>query len=280
MTGFVFVHGAWHNQNTWDEITSRLRKNGHVAMALDLPGAGQNARSPASFSNRPLDPTAFEIEPSPNASVTQEERTDAVIAAIRAVNAQAGGEAILVGHSLGGLTLSQVTEAIPDEISAVVYITAFLLPPGMPGIAMIQHPLMERAMVPGLLQADPEQVGALRIDTASDDPDYRSRVKECFYGDVDTATFDRMAEGFHCDEPIGVCLVPSPVTAENFGRVPRHYVECTQDNAITIEAQREMINFVDATIGGATKVHSFDTSHSPFSAKPDELAALLDGIGR
>lgn len=278
MAGFVLVHGAWHNSETWDAVADRLRADGHVVQAIDLPGAGPHARHPAAFTQRPLDPAAFATEPSPNAAVTQEARTAATIAAVQAVNAQTGGKAVLVGHSLGGITLSPVAEAAPEALSALVYLTAFMLPPGMPAIAMIQHPLMAEAMVPSLLMADPEQVGALRLDTRSADPDYRARLKECFYGDVDDATFDRLAAHFHCDEPVGVCVVPSPITAQNFGRVPRHYITCSQDRAITLAAQQAMVGMVDAAVGGTTRVHGLDSSHSPFCAMPDRLAAVLSAI--
>lgn len=279
MTAFLLVHGAWHNSETWDEVAAQLRAKGHLVRAIDLPGAGDNARLPASFGVRPLDPAAFGAEPSPNAGVTQEERTTATIEAVRALNAETGGKVVLVGHSLGGITVSPVAETIPDELSAAVYVTAYLLPPGMPAIAMIQHPSMVEAIVPTLLMADPKQIGALRIDTGTQDAEYRARLKECFYGDVDDATFDRLATSFHCDEPMGVCVVPSPITAANFGRVPRHYVHCAQDRAITASGQQEMVRLTDEAMGNATVVHRLNSSHSPFNSMPDKLTALLDSIG-
>jgi pimeloyl-ACP methyl ester carboxylesterase len=94
--GFIFVHGAWHNAGTWKHVIPRLEAEGYVARALDLPGAGANAKLPVAYSRRPLDAAAFASEPSPNAGVTQEERTRAVIAAIEAL----GRPAVLVGIRL------------------------------------------------------------------------------------------------------------------------------------------------------------------------------------
>jgi pimeloyl-ACP methyl ester carboxylesterase len=71
---------------------------------------------------------------------------------------------VLVGHSLGGLTVSAVAEAIPERVSAVVYLTAFLLPSGMTAHAMIEHPTMADSVVPSLFLADPGLVQAMRID--------------------------------------------------------------------------------------------------------------------
>ena len=68
---------------------------------IDLPGSGTNAASPVSFSARPFDPAAFATEPSPNAGVTQEDRTAAAIEAVKAAAAQGNGKVVLAGHSLG-----------------------------------------------------------------------------------------------------------------------------------------------------------------------------------
>ena len=91
---FLFVHGAWHNHQTWDRVLPLLTAQGYRARAIDLPGAGRNAKLPASFSQRPLDPAAFATEPSPNAGVTQAERTAAVIAEIDALVAMSYSSAI------------------------------------------------------------------------------------------------------------------------------------------------------------------------------------------
>ncbi|MDF0602376.1 alpha/beta fold hydrolase [Psychromarinibacter sp. C21-152] len=274
-SGYVLVHGAWHDRHTWEAVVPPMRAAGRDVAVLDLPGAGETAAVPESYRRRPLDMAAFASEPSPNAGVTQDQRTDAVIAALRDVNARTGGRAVLVGHSLGGLTVSHVAERVPEELSAAVYLTAFLLAPGVPAVEMIGHPLMARALVPSLFLADPEQVGALRIDPASEDPDYVERMRLAYAGDVTPEAFAQALRHFHPDEPAQVALVPSPVTAERFGCVPRHYVECTGDRAITIEGQREMVARMDREIGGATQVHTLGAAHSPFLSLPREVASLL-----
>ena len=277
--GYVFIHGAWHNSGTWSELKPRLEKEGHVFNAVDLPGAGPHAFQPDSLTRRPFDRDAFATEPSPNADITQRMRTDAVIDVVRKTNSLTGGKAVLVGHSLGGLTVSNVAEEIPDEVGAAVYLTAMLLPHGMPARAMSKQESMADEMIPPLLCASPRVVGALRLNTRSEDPDYRARMKECFYGDVDQETFDRLIKSLHCDEPAQVTGEPSPITAGNFGSVPRHYIECTEDRAIPIEGQRFMVEAVDNALGSKTSIYTLHTSHSPFASKPDELSEILLGIG-
>lgn len=275
---FVFVHGAWHNKSTWDLVTDELVERGYATATLDLPGAGEHAKKPDSFSKRPLDPAAFGTEPSPNAGVTQEHRTAAVAKAIDAVKDHGNGQVVLVGHSLGGLTISPVTEQMPEDVAAVVYLTAFMLPPGMVAGEIIGHETMAEAMVPSLFMADPEVVGAMRMDTASDDAAYVARAKEAFYADVDDATFAKVMSGLHPDEPAQVAGVPSAVTKDRFGTVDRHYIRCTEDRAISIAGQDHMIAETDAWAGTTTTTHTMAASHSPFLSDVNGLCDILVSI--
>jgi pimeloyl-ACP methyl ester carboxylesterase len=275
---FVFVHGAWHGAATWSKVLPALQAAGYGCHAVDLPGAGRNARFPDAFSKRPLDPGAFATEGSPNACVTQGERTDSTVAVVKAAAAEGNGKVVLVGHSLGGITVSPVAEAVPELLQAVVYLTAFMLPPGMPAIAMIQHETLAEALVPQLFLADPQTVGALRMDMQSADPVYSATLKEAFYGDVNEEAFEAFRQSLHCDEPVGVTLVPSPVTSERFGTVPRHYIRCAEDRAITAGGQDFMIAAVDGALGNKTSVHRLDASHSPFLSMPERVSEILLGI--
>jgi pimeloyl-ACP methyl ester carboxylesterase len=273
---FVFVHGAWHDAATWSLVTPLLEARGHVVRALDLPGAGRNAKAPRSYERRPLDLAAFAIEPSPNADVGQEDRTRAVTALIEKVAREDDERpVVLVGHSLGGLTVSAVVEAIPERVCAVVYLAAFLLPPGMTPRAMKEHPTMEGSLFPSLLLADPELVRARRIDPRSDRPDYRRQVKSILYDDVSDADFRVALSHLHCDEPLGVMLNPTLVTPACFGRIPRHFIRCLNDKAMPIAAQDFMIGAIDERAYGPTHTHTLATSHSPFYAQPSALADIL-----
>lgn len=275
---FVLVHGAWHGGACWDRVKAALEAAGHAVLAPDLPGAGADAQSPKSFAQRPLDPAAFGTEPSPNAGVTQDARTQAILDAVEQASGLGNGKVIVVGHSLGGITLSPVSEAAPDKVSAAVYLCAFMLPPGMPAVAMILSEIMSDALVPPLFMADPEQVGALRVDVASEDTDYLRGLRQAFYGDLSDADFAEARSGLHCDEPVAVAAVPSGITPERFGRVPRHYIRCTEDRAIPLAGQDHMIREVDAAMGNTTRVHTLAASHSPFYSQPTQLAALLRDI--
>jgi pimeloyl-ACP methyl ester carboxylesterase len=276
---FVLVHGGWHNHSAWDKVTPILEANGFAALTLDLPGAGANAIEPASLALRPFDPAAFAAERSPVAGVTQEERTQAVVALVREAASLSERKVILVGHSAGGMTISAVAEQVPNRLLAVVYLAGFLVPNGMPLLAMLQHETLSSALAPRLFVGDPAAIGATRIHAGSTDQAYRSRLKAAFYGDVSEPEFAQAASRLHCDESNAGALAPSQITPQRFGAVPRHYIRCTQDRAIPLAGQDHMIARVDAAIGGKTITHTLESSHSPFLSQPAALAKILIDIG-
>jgi pimeloyl-ACP methyl ester carboxylesterase len=274
---FIFVHGGWVDSSIWRYVIPLLEAHGHVARALDLPGSGRRAKTPLAFGKRPLDAAAFATEPSPN-TVEQNERTQAVVALVEGTARETGGPVVLVGQSLGGLTLTAVAEAIPDRLRAIVYISAFLQSPGTPAIALLQHESNAGSLVPPLFLADPRVVGASRIDPRSDDAEYRARVRNALCADASEADFSSAFAGATCDEPVGIMLIPAQITAERFGRVPRHYVRCLADQALKIEAQDYMIAAVDSALKSQTHTHTLASSHFPFYSQPKALAEILRGI--
>ena len=260
---FIFVHGGWVDNSIWRSVISLLEARGRTARALDLPGSGAFAKAPISYGRRPLDAAAFATEPSPNAAVTQKERTQAVVALAEETAKETGGPVILVGQSLGGLTVTAAAEAIPDQLHAIVYVSGFLQSPGATAIALMQHETMAGAQVPSLFVADPQAVGACRIDPRSDNAEYRARMKNALAGDVSEADFWSALATANCDEPAGVLLVPAHITAERFGRVPRHYVRCLEDRAIPLKGQDFMIAAADSALGGQNS--HLHAARQPFS---------------
>jgi pimeloyl-ACP methyl ester carboxylesterase len=274
---FVLIHGAWHNHSTWDRVTPILKANGFAVLNPDLPGAGVNAIAPTSLRCSPFDAAAFAAERSPAAGVTQAQRTQAVVALVKEA-ASLGGRVILVGHSAGGMTISAVAEQVPNLLLAVVYLAGFMVPNGMPLLAMLQHETLSSALAPGLFVGDPVAIGATRIHAGSTDEAYRSLLKAAFYGDVAESEFSQAASQLHCDESNAGALAPSEITPGKFGTVPRHYIRCTQDRAIPLSGQDHMIATVDDAIGGKTTIHTLDSSHSPFLSQPAALSRILIDI--
>jgi pimeloyl-ACP methyl ester carboxylesterase len=271
----VLVHGGWHSHSAWDKVTPILKASGFAALTIDLPGAAVNATAPTSLGLRPFDPAAFAVERSPVAGVTQEERTQAVVTLVKKAATLSDGKVILVGHSAGGMTISAVAEQVPNLLLALVYLAGFMLPNGMPLLAMLQHETLSSALAPGLFVGDPAAIGATRINVASTDEAYRSLLKAAFYGDASESEFAHAASQLHCDEPNAGAVARSEITPGRFGTVPRHYIRCTQDRAIPLTGQDHMIAVVDGAIGGKTITHTLESSHSPFLSQPATLSKIL-----
>ncbi|GIT02304.1 MAG: hypothetical protein CM1200mP27_09290 [Chloroflexota bacterium] len=108
MTTFVLVHGASHGSWCWDKVVPLLAAQGHEAIAVDLPGNTYGE---------------FDI---PVGEVTLQSYVNHVCKVLDGLDEPA----VLVGHSLGGLTITQSAEWRPDKVSTLVYLTALLLEDG------------------------------------------------------------------------------------------------------------------------------------------------------
>lgn len=236
MSTFVLVHGSWHGAWNWHKIVPRLEAAGHRAIAIDLPGHGRDRR--------------------PVGSVTL---ADCVGAVCDAVDAQVD-PVVLVGHSRSGIVISQAAEERPDRVKRLVYLAAFLVPHGR---AMLPYALRDREslVLPNVTMNEAEGSHMLREEA------YRAALyADCSDEDIALCT------ALLTPEPNAPASTPLRLTPERFGRVPRTYIECTQDRAVSIRAQREMHAALPCD------VITMEASHSPFFSKPDELARHLAAL--
>jgi pimeloyl-ACP methyl ester carboxylesterase len=243
MARYLLIHGAWHGGWCWEDVAPRLRAMGHVVLAPDLPGMGADA---ASGHVATLDEWAMFVA---------------------GMAAGAKEPAILVGHSRGGIVISRAAElAPPGAIAQLVYLTAIMAPPGA-------------TMGEAFAMAGEGRVGhaAGSITVAQDgrtslwhDPQTATRA---FYGacppDRAAAAFARLSP-----EPTSMRDAPVLLSPERYGAVPRHYIFCDRDEAVVPELQRAMV------AAQPCPTSTLDTDHSPFYSTPDQLAAMLDEIGR
>ncbi len=276
---FVLVHGAWHNASTYTLVIQHLAQLGHAAVALDLPGHGLDARLPASWHRRPFDETAFATEVSPVAATTLADYAARTIAVIDQVRALGYEKVVLVGHSMGGVTITQVAEMVPTKLLKLVYLTAFLPPNGASGLTAALLPEGATNQVPPLWLADPAVIGAMRIDFDSPDATYQAKIKQAFYGDVSDDAFAAMGNMLVPDDAAAPTATPITRTSTNWGSVERHYIKCLRDNAMPQPLAQKMVDIADQEFPSRkTILHTMDTSHSPFLSQPQALAQLLASI--
>ncbi|MGQ4554619.1 alpha/beta fold hydrolase [Halobellus sp. GM3] len=237
MTTFVLVHGSWHGAWCWYRLTPVLRGDGHEVVTPELPGHG--------------------ISTADSAAVTFEDYVDCVRGAVES----APGDVVLVGHSMGGHVITQAAEHCADALESVVYLSAFLPADGQALTDLDIAPY--GSVVPDYITVDADR-GVVEFDERG--------AAEAFYHDC-SAEVVTLGRSLLRPEPADPRTVPVDLTAENYGRVPRVYVESTADRALPIEFQRSMHEAV-----ACERVYSLDTSHSPFFSKPSALAGILSEI--
>jgi len=273
---FVLVHGAWHGAWCWSPVVDRLSAAGFNAVALDLPGHGVDAKFPVGYLDLPQDAAKLAVASSPLAALDAEAYRRHITVAIEGLAANGSGPVILVGHSLGGVTLNTVAEASPELVRRLVYLTA-LMPIAKPAAgAYFGDPEMASSKALPLFIGDPAKTGAVRFNHRSTDPSFKTAAKAAFYADVSDEQFAAVANFLTPDEPAAVFGGSAKVSVERWGRIPRTYVRCTEDQAIPIAAQDRFIAEADAfTPNNRTTVKTLRSSHSPFISQPAALVALL-----
>ncbi|MBV8887299.1 MAG: alpha/beta fold hydrolase [Chroococcidiopsidaceae cyanobacterium CP_BM_RX_35] len=279
-TIFVLIHGAWHGAWCYEKVAAVIKLQGYPVVARDLPGHGLLAKFPTSYFNRPLPlPGDFNTELSPVASVSLDDYVQQVSNIVDEL-AKQGSKVILVGHSIAGIILNAVGEKLgPELIQRLVYLTAFMPVSNSPITEILTRASQADNKVLPLLLADPAQVGALRIDFHSVAPAYLSLAKAAFYADISEEDFRAIANLLTPDTPAQPFNALVELSRTRWGRIPRTYIQCTQDYAIRPATQAQMIADIDAfTPGNPTQLLSLNSSHSPFFSQPKTLVNALIGL--
>jgi pimeloyl-ACP methyl ester carboxylesterase len=226
VTTFGLVHGAWHTGWCWARVGDELAARGHRAVAMDLPGADKAAGC--------------------------REYAAAVVAALDG----AGDDVVLVGHSLGGLTIPVVATMRP-----------------------VRHLVFVNAMLP--------RVGASIDDQLADEPEMvRPGLGAGQVRHDDGATSWR-PEAAVCvlypDAPPALARAAAARLRRQYWRPTRETTPLTEwpDSPVT-----SVISAGDAVIDPGwshrvgrdrlrARIVDLPGDHSPFLARPGELADIL-----
>ncbi|BEU21200.1 alpha/beta fold hydrolase [Paraburkholderia terrae] len=275
---FVFVHGAWHGGWCWSEVIRLLSQQGYTGITLDLPGHGLRAEFPSAYTATPQNTAGLSTEVSPLASIRLIEYRDHVLGVIRGLVENGTGPVILVGHSLGGVTLNAVAEAQPALIRRLVYLTAFV-PVAKPTVLdYLSQPNFVASQLPALFFGNPASLGAARINPNSPDPTYIASMRQALYLDVQDSVVAAAMNMLTPDEPLHGLSDPATVSVGHWGSVPRSFIRCLNDHAIPLAGQDQMIaEGNELTPHNRFTVKTLDSSHSAFLAHPGDVTkALLD----
>jgi pimeloyl-ACP methyl ester carboxylesterase len=229
VTAFGLVHGAWHGAWCWERLAAELESLGHETAAAELPSD------------------------EPDSTLDQ-------YAAVAAESLEGFDEpVVIVGHSLGGLTIPLVPALRP--VSALVFLAAFVPRPGISAAEEFET---------GGFQLAPGFGAGRMIDDLGRSYWDPEKAAESFFGDLDPAEARAYAARLR---PQGQRSQQEPHPLEAWPEVPSHFIHCARDASHTREFDeahaRERLGVEPLEI---------DSDHSPFLSHPRELAAILDGL--
>ncbi|OKI01290.1 alpha/beta hydrolase [Streptomyces sp. CB02923] len=271
-TVFVFVHGAWHSSAQWASTRRALVGLGAASVAVDLPGHGSDAPLPTGYL-LPGQPGLL-TEKSQLATLTMDACAETVLNTLRQVRHYRN--VVLVAHSAGGGPASLAAERTPELVDRIVYLSAFV-PGGRPRFSdYLDSPENATALGQDLPLGDQDALGAVRINPLSPDPVYVEALRQTHYHDTPRDRFDRWRSLLTTDLPLAVAASPVVVTTARWGRIPRTFLRCADDRALPPALQDLMIAEADqAAPGHPFTVRTLPGSHTPFAARPRELAEAL-----
>jgi pimeloyl-ACP methyl ester carboxylesterase len=232
---FVLVHGAFVDETAWAGVSPALQGAGAMVSLVALPGHSDADSAQAG---------RFTL-------------TD-YVAAVKTQLDSARGPVVLVGHSLGGVVITQVAENFPDRIACLVYLSAYLPENGK---SILDYSDPESKLGPGL-QIDKEHgVATISHET----------MQVAFFNNTPAAVAAEAQKHLR-PEPIQPFGTPVQTTMSNFGRLPRYYITTLRDQAVGPTLQKAMF-----AAQPVRHVYTIDTDHSSYFSAPDQLSqALLD----
>jgi len=215
----VLVHGGFVDGSGWEGVYKILKKDGYSV------GIVQN----------------------PTISLEGD------VATTRQVIGRQPGPVLLVGHSYGGVVVSEAGN--DPKVAGLVYITAFAPDKGESVGSLIANPA-PGAPAPPIL---PPENGYLMLDKA--------KFPAAFAGDVNAEQAEFMADS---QVPWGVAALNGAVTQPAWKSKPSWYLVATDDHMIPPDAQRAMAKRAGATVAEAKG------SHAIYVSSPDTVAKFIE----
>ena len=214
----VLVHGGFVDGSGWQEVYTLLKQDGYNVSIVQNP--------------------------------TLSLAGDA--AATRLILDMQDGPVVLVGHSYGGVVISEA--GTHDKVAALVYIAAFAPDKGESVNTLIADP-PPGAPVPPIL---PPRDGYLFLDTG--------KFHASFAGDLSAQRAAFLADS---QVPWGVNALAGSVTEPAWRTKPSWYLVTTQDRMIPPPAQHIMARRAGATVS------EIAGSHAIYESQPTAVADLI-----
>jgi pimeloyl-ACP methyl ester carboxylesterase len=233
----LLIHGAWEGAWSWEHTIEHLEGNGHTVKAIDLPGHGDD-KTPIS-----------EIDMALYANRVKKELE------------KIDGQVILVAHSFAGFIITKAAEEMPEKIEKLVYVASAIPYEGKTALEVFEED-KESEFLENLIFSEDKSIATMSRET----------VKNIIFTGATDAQIDVVLPKLvaQATKPFFEQVITTP---ENFGRIPKAYVETTLDRVVTIKGQRHIQKMV-----GIDEVITLESGHVPLETAPGELADALNTI--
>jgi pimeloyl-ACP methyl ester carboxylesterase len=235
MARIVLVHGAFGGAWCWDRVTGPLERAGHTVETLDLPGAGDDE--------------------TPVEGVTLEACAGRVCDVL-----DRGVPAMLVGHSMGGVVITQAAGQRPELVDSLVFVCAFMPRNGQSLLDLTRLPEGAGDMI----QANVEITGDPPVARLANEITAVAIYNRCDPEDVAWAVTRRRPQ------PVAPYATPVEIDDAVLDAIPRSYIVTTADNSLPPALQRRMISEHQCR-----SVVELDADHAPYLSATDELVGAL-----
>ena len=229
----VIVHGAWSSANDWHHVAGHLNSRENNLIIVNLPGHGTD-QTPVS--NISLQLYVYEV--------------------LKAIGSTT--DVTLVGHSFGGIVVSEVAELIAPQIKKLIYIAAFVPKNGDSLLSIAQTD--SESLVGKNLIVD-EQAGVASIA--------KDEITNVFLADAPKPVAEYVTNNLR-PEPLAPLSTPVTLTDANFGNITKVYIHSQNDNTIGYSLQQRMVEDADIL-----RTYSLPSSHTPFIVFPQILSAII-----
>ncbi|RFS26722.1 alpha/beta fold hydrolase [Chitinophaga silvatica] len=240
----VLIHGAGHGSWCWQKVTPLLEASGFNVMALDLPGCSNDL-----------------------ARLTGITLADSVRTVMDAANT-VSDKVVLLGHSSGGVVISQAAEWLgAEKIEKLIYLDAFLPQDGESVFSLAQK--LKESTLPSATQ-DTVQPELLIFEENGKACMWNPAVVEqIFYHDClpEDIAFAKSQLSW---ESIASLATPVELSNEIYGTIAKYYILCEEAQDLN---KSSLPTFVHCE-----NVYKLPSSHSPFFSMPHKLVEILIDI--
>jgi pimeloyl-ACP methyl ester carboxylesterase len=239
----VLVHGSFHGSWCWAKIVPLLEREGYTVITPNLPASGGD---PAPVENADLNSYAARI-----ATIIDDVK----------------GPVVLVGHSMGGIVTSQVSEMRPNRLAATVYVNGLLFRTNESLVSFLDEHKglnVDDLVLKNMKVSADGQIATFPTDKAA----------EVFYNACSPADAD-WAKVQLTPQRTKVYADKLQLTPERYGQVKRYYVRGANDHAVSPLYQEAMLKNT-----ACEKVFTLDGDHSPFLSAPAKLAEIILAVAK